>query len=55
MKTPFEQFVDELEKLSAKTGGQGAFNLVGKTHAAILKLAKAFLELEYEQNLTSKK
>ena len=48
-KSAMEQFIAEVEKLEEKSGGQGPFNLVGKTISAILKLAQAFLETESQQ------
>ncbi len=45
-KTPFELFIEQLETEAEKCGGGGAFNLVGKTTNAILKLAKGFQKLE---------
>lgn len=43
--TPFQMFIIEVEKLELKAG-KGAFNLVGKTTTAILKLAKEFQKFE---------
>lgn len=45
-KTPFQMFIKEVERLETKAGKRGAFNLVGKTTTAILKLAKEFQKLE---------